>query len=527
MLTTNYFKNKYCLMTILVLVSVLLIETQVSKAQGFSEVIDLNDNPDIRILFPRSFGIAVNQVGYMQGSSLDATGGPWRAGIRRDFDVRDYQPIAEVGRKVGVRFMSLFALAEMDRLNVVASLPFATQAGNNFDNHSNISNNQIEIMDYVKQNASHIEFGVTGVGHEWWENGIKTRSEWYDLTNKKPRPDSLMQMHIRVIKNILWQYGISEDYGHSFPESFSALGYHWNPKGPHSTGKLFSDNGVKYVTTKFYIIPELKPPPQYSGGFDHGVLVLDREGYGNLWHTYGDLPSSNIDDYEVDLIESHWANWLAEDDFLQEEVNEKWIQYFKSIQAHPYRYLAKNTEQLYSQWLYHEYTEVTKTSDRSLKISNVGMPQVVYDTNMLGNMVLSVPLGLNEYLSSVLINGKPVPSILEEAGYGFIYLPRLGMENYTVSWDVGSEKIQGVIHNKGTYNVYSTDAIQDGWKFIIKMYGTQDVHIRVDEGYKASTNYSGFTIKSQRYDSTAKELIVTISGHNIQGDTGEIIVRKY
>lgn len=521
----NSAKDKYYQYVVLVLVLLLVFSPVLLQAQDFHEA-HLEKDVELNILFPRAFGVAVNQVGYMQGSSLDATGGPWRAGIRRDFDVRDYQPMAEVGKEVGVRFMSLFALAEMDRLNVVARLPFGTQAGKNFDNHHNISNKQLDIMDFVKQNASHIEFGVTGVGHEWWENGIKTRSEWYDLTNKRPRPDSLMQMHIDVIKNILWQYGISEEYGHSFPESFSALGFHWNPNGPFSTGKLFSDNGVKYVTTKFYIIPELNPPSQYSGGFDHGVLVLDREGYGNLWHTYEDLPSRNFDEYEVDLIESHWANWLAEDDFLQEEVNNKWIEYFKAIQAYPYRYLAKNSEQLYSQWLYHEYAEVTKTSESSVRISNINMPDVVYNTDMLGNLVLSIPLRPNQYLSKVVIDGEPVSSILEEAGYGYIYLQRLDKKEYNVSWEVGSDKLQGVIHNKGTYNVYSSEAISDGWKFNIKMYGTQDVHVRVGEGYRATTNHVGFTIVDQRYDSELNELIVTLFGHNIQGETGEIIVSK-
>ncbi len=481
---------------------------------------------DIRIIFPRAFGIAVNQVGYMQGGSLEATDGPWRAGIRRDFDVRDYRPMAEVGKAVGIRFMSLFALAEMDRLNVVARLPYATQAGHNFDNHHNISNRQLEIMDYVKNNASHIEFGVTGVGHEWWENGVKTRSEWYSLTHKTPRPDSLMLMHMDVIRNILWQYGISEENGHSFPESFSALGFHWNPSGPFSTGKLFSDAGVKYVTTKFYIIPELNPPPQYSGGFDHGVLVLDREGYGNLWHTYGDIPHEGAEAYDVDLIESHWANWLAEDDFLQEALNNRWIEYFRSIQAYPYRYLAKNTEQLYSQWLYQEHTKVGLTSATSVRIDNRGMPQKAYSTDMLGNMVLSVPLSDGQHLSEVHIDGKPVPSILEEAGFGFIYLPRLDQKIYNVSWSISDQPMTHVIQNKGTYNVYALDKSDHELKFTIKMYGTQDVHFKVDEGYIAKTEHPGFKIIHQKYDHESRALIVTLSGHDIQGETGQIIIRK-
>ena len=57
-----------------------------------------------------SHGVSnIGQVGWMGGSSLE-TDGPWRAGIRRDFDVRDYKPMVEVGKELGVRFMSLFIL---------------------------------------------------------------------------------------------------------------------------------------------------------------------------------------------------------------------------------------------------------------------------------------------------------------------------------------------------------------------------------------------------------------------------------
>src|SRR5690554_3773950 len=75
------------------------------------------------IIFPRGISVNVGQVGWMGGSSLDPIGGPWRAGIRRDFDVRDYQPIVEIGKELGVRFMSLFILGEMDRLNILGEYP--------------------------------------------------------------------------------------------------------------------------------------------------------------------------------------------------------------------------------------------------------------------------------------------------------------------------------------------------------------------------------------------------------------------
>jgi hypothetical protein len=483
-------------------------------------------SPATEILFPRAFGIAVNQVGYMEGGSLGEVGGPWRAGIRRDMDVRDYRPIADVGKEVGIRFMSLFALAEMDRLNVVATLPNARPEGHRFDNSSRIKPEQIEIMKFVKDQAAYIELGVTGVGHEWWVDGERTRSEWYNLDDKEPRSEELMRRHMDVISNILGQYGMSELNGHSFPQSMSALGYFWNPDGPYSAGSIFSDFGVRYVNTKFSIIPELNPPPEHSGGFDQGVLVLDRSGYGNLWYTFDDQPHEPVENYETDLIESHWANWLAQDDFLQPDVNRRWVDYFSTIQAYPYRYLAKNSEQLYSQWLYKKYTSVTLIAPGKVRIDNSSMPEIPYMKGSLGNMVLSIPLEKDEHVHSVTINGKPVAAWFEEAGFGYIYLPPLQKETYNVEWKIGDKPVSGTINNTGTYNVYDVKTTAEGYRFTICMYGTQDVRFRVGDEYEAITTHEGFEIRSSTYNRNSNELIISLYGLDVQGETGVVNLRK-
>lgn len=481
---------------------------------------------DLDTFFPRPFGIAVNQVGYMDGSSLGDEGGPWRAGIRRDMDVRDYRPIAVVGEAVGVRFMSLFALAEMDRLNIVATLPHATRDGLNYDNSPRISNKQLEIMNFVKSNAASIEMGVTGVGHEWWVDGVRTRSEWYDLDNNRPRDPAMLRRHMEVIKNILWQYGLSEDKGHRFPRSFSALGYHWNPAGPHSNGQLFGEYGVRFVSTKFYIIPELNPPKSRDAGYDHNVLVMDREGYGNEWYEFASLPSSDIASYGVDLIESHWANWLATDDHLQPALNQKWIEYLKMVQAHPHRYLAKNTDQLLSQWLYRNYAKVATTGTGTATIDNRAMPAKAYDTDMVGNLVLAIPLKEGERLEMAKLGDEPIASYLEEAGYAFLYLPPLERARYTVTWSVGAGTRHPGVFNTGTYSVYRSKQSGSGITYDIQMHGTQTMRFVVPSGYEAVQTTSGLTVTNQWYDSTTSELHVTVSGHDIQGQIGTITIDK-
>ena len=499
-------------------VSVILL----SSCSSIGIAMSGDENPDPNIFFPKGFGITVNQVGYMQGSSLDHENGPWRAGIRRNFDVRDYKPIAEIGKMVGVRFKTTFTLAEMDRLNIVATLPHATQAGHNFDNHENIGPEQIEIMKYVYEKAAHIEMGVTGVGHEWWEDGRKVRSEWYDVENSRPRDQAMMRQHLDVIKNIFAQYGFSEDNGHSFPESFTAYGYYWNPGCDYSTGGIFSEYGARYASTRFGLIPELNPPDEFHGGIDNGTLVLHRGIFGNNWHNYADIPSDPPSEFQSDIIDGHWANFLATDDFLQPKLNAEFAEWFYSVQEYPYRYVAKNTEQLYSQWLYKEHTSVRYSGNGAAIIDNTNMPDEVYEYNLLGNMVLSVPLKNGQHISDARLNGLPVPAIFEEAGFGFIYLPVLEQDTYDITWSVDGGPMPYTVNNTGTYNVYSSDLAGNEPTFTIRLYGKQDVRLRVPDNYKAVSDLEELRILDQRYDDRSGELVVTMHAHDVQGETGKI-----
>jgi hypothetical protein len=481
------------------------------------------------IIFPRGFGIAVNQVGYMDGSNMgdieETSEGPWRAGIRRKFDVRDYRPFVEVGEEVGVRFVTLFALAEMDRLNIVAEYPTATMWGSDFDNSKNIGPTQLEIMDYVKENAAHIELGVTGVGHEYWIEGKKHRSEWYNVYEQYAWPESEMRGRMDLIGKILAQYGISEVNGHSFPESMSAYGYHWNPNGDVSTGKIWSDYGVKYGNTKFILSPEIGFPESGTGGFDHGVLLFDRLDYGPVWHRYADVPELPVDHYVSDLTESHWANWLAEDDWLQPDLNQEWIEYLRTIQAHPNHYLAKNNEQLYSQWLYKRHTTVTETNSGIISIDNRNMAEEAYAYDMLGNMVLAVALEEGEHVSNATLSGNAISAYFEEAGFGYIYLPRLEKDVYEFTYEVGSTQMDRFVNNTGTYNVYNVVNTQNKFSFFLKMYGTQTVHVKTEKPNAAESDNENLRILSQVYDADNGVLSLEINGRNIQGEQGSITLK--
>lgn len=481
-----------------------------------------------QVIIPRPFTIAVDDMGWNDGSSLGISGGPWRAGLRRYFDVRDYEAVVNLGKAVGMRLQCAFILSEMDREGIVSEYPTATQAGINYDNSMFDDDVQIEVMQYVKNNAAYLEFGLHGTGHEHWENGVRTRAEWYDLENDKPRAEEDSKDRITLFKRIMAQYGWTEENGQSFPESFvpCAYGYYWNPEGNFSTGKLLFENGVKYGNTDFRYILELDPPLDFGGGFDHGLLMIQRDNYGNEWFDLAVLPKVPIDSFKTDIIETHWPNLLAQDDFLQDGVTNQWIEFFRNIQARPDRYLAKNTEQFSSQWLYNRYAVLHFIEPGRVQIDNIRMPDEAYSSELLGNIVVAIQLPQGKHISESKINGQYLPAILEDGEYAYLYLPPLKQQKYELTYEVGKELLPFVVNHTGTYNIYRLDKLNSHVELEIEMYGTQNIELRIEEAPNSVvSNNPHLHINSWEYAEKTNMLNLIVSGRDMQGESGTIVIR--
>lgn len=496
-------------------------------AQGTEHPVEVRSGG---ILFPKPFAIAIDDLGWMQGGSLGDEGGPWRAGLRRDFDVRDYKAVVDIAKATGVRLQAVFIMSELDRLNIIGQYPHMTYQQDKWDNSRNIGPHQIEIMDYVKENAAWLEFGLHGVGHEFWdENGDRTRAEFYNTDENSPRPEDLMNKNLDVFEQIMAQYGLTRENGHSFPESFvpPAYGYYWNPDGDYSTGAILAKRGLKYVNTQFNYVSELNPPADGSGGFDNGVLALDRHNYGNPWYELASLPRTPIGTYQTEIIETHWSNLLAADDFLQESLNNEWAEFYQSVQEHPDFYLAKNTEQFYSQWLYRRHVTVTEELAGRVGIDAGSMPAEAYQrADMLGNMVLALKLPEGSYISKALIDGNPVPGFFSDAGYQFIYLPKLEQRQYTLEYETGPAPAAERVEINGTYNVYGVTRERNSMQVDLQMYGTQDVHIYTQR--EPSSVVSGnerLRVLETGYDAGKGLLTIKVSGHDIQGERGVLTLQ--
>ena len=479
-----------------------------------------------KVVFPRPFAVVVDDLGWLHGGSQDPSNGPYRVGFKRDFVAQDYLPMIAIGKAVGVRIQGVFVLCELDRENAVARLPTATRDGKTWNNAANVSPNQIDIMETIKTHAAHLEFGLHGVGHEFWENGQRRRAEWYNLQDKRPWSEAEIRAHLDMFRTIMSQYGLTKEKGYSFPESFvaTAYSYFWNPSGkPYSLGKIMREYGVKFVNTEFSAIPELHPPACGSGGFDNGVLVLDRHNFGNEWWEPASLPRQPIAAFNTDIIEAHWANLLATDDIFQADLNQRWINLFQSVQATKDRYLAKNTEQLYSQWLYKRYCKVTESKPGHVTIDNRLMPQEAYDSGMVGPLVLKIKLPKGAHLAKALLNNQPIPSFQEVQGFAHIYLPALPRSVSNLSYELGEHFPESVILNTGTYNVYSRKAEGDSVAFRIRMYGEQELIVTTQREPKTVVcSNPQLAVISVQHQKEAGRTLITLKAQDIQGETGDL-----
>jgi hypothetical protein len=482
-----------------------------------------------KILFPRPFAIAVDDLGWNEGHDLssDPIAGPYRCGVKRNFDLADYKHMTTVGEKVGARIQCLFILSEMDRANILAKFPTTTYQREKWNNSFRVNEEQRVIMNYVRDQSAHMEFGLHGTGHEYWAAGMQQkRAEWYNLIDKEPWPEQSIREHIQCFADIMAQYGFTKANGHSFPESFvpCAYSYYWNPGGEYSLGKLLSEVGVKYANTDFSQIPELNPPSEINGGgFDHGMHVINRVNYGNPWYELATLPRTPLAQQETDIIESHWPNWLAQDDFLQHEVTDKWIEYYKSVQRQPDRYVAKNTEQLHSQWLYRRYCKIDETRPGTVAIDNSFMPGEPYRSSMLGNMVLKLKLGAGQHVSKATLDGKLVPGYFEDEGFGFLYLPSLERKSYTLEYSLGAELLPTCILLDGTYNAYSLTLMQNGLTAEVKVYGTQTIRVRGKEVKIVFSEGKDLVVEQYSYDHSSGETRIRVRAKDMQGSRGRIV----
>ncbi|MHC4070414.1 MAG: hypothetical protein ACYSWW_00125 [Planctomycetota bacterium] len=457
---------------------------------------------------PKPMAIDIDDLGWKEGWDLHESGGPYRLGLPRGrmMTLQDYEVIVYISKTVGVRIKSLFIMSEFDRASICAQYPTTNEHGKSWDNSTLVNDNDFVIMDYVKENAAHIEFGLHGVRHEFWDAETRTpsRAEWAD--SQKKRPYDILWGHMECYKKLLDQYEID------FPKSVrtAAANYYYNPNDPEDTGALMRAWGVKYATL----------PPDREYVTDHGLMVLQRTG-GVAW----DAPNSAPNTYpETEFMTSHWTNFVDLDPVKNHQAGDKWITWFNKVKDDPNRYTAKNTTQLHSQFLYRKFSQISVTGNKII-INNSRMPDWAYELDLLGNLVLKHKLQDGEHISSASLNGGDIACYCEERGFAYLVLPRLEKRQYSLIFATGKLGMSTYVLNDGTYNVKEFRRDTESASVRLEMYGTQEVKTKLlFEPHEVISDNADLEIGRWRYE--APFINMLIRGENIQGETGTVTIKS-
>jgi len=459
--------------------------------------------------------------------TIDDTG--WRYSKRLNHSphvLEDYENLVYIGEQVGTRLMCAFIISDFDKTNICADYPTTTPNGSEWNNTLNVCPQDEIIMQYIKNNSAYIEYGLHGVRHGMFADGYlikegcevsdKHAGEWYDIIGNKPWNYTAAQNHAYVFDQISKQYNLS------FPQSMvpPMHAYYYDPSSNESTAALLSKYGLKYATTNFDVIPELRP----KEGIDHGVLLTHRMDLG-IWHDQvGAVPRDIV---ETTSGMTHFPNFYAEKPENNRAVAEQWVSWFNTkIKDNPYRYVPKNNAQLNSQWLYCKYTKITKGENNTIIIDNSRMPMDAYTYALIGNLVLKIRLSTDQHISEATIDGRQIAGYYEDRGYGYMILPMLNRSIHILSFKLGSTYLPTYVLNDGTYNVFSFNSTENRVEIELEMYGTQDVKIKgmLFEPRQILSTNPNVTIRSYDYDSEVHMLSVRLTAIDVQGEETTLIL---
>ena len=227
------------------------------------------------------------------------------------------------------------------------------------------------------------------------------------------------------------------------------------------------------------------------------------------------------------IIVNHWANMVEKDPADNHKAGDKWIKWCEKIKALPDRYVPKNTAQLYSQYLYKKYTFFNTSFDKNqVRINNKRMPDEVYKYDLLGNLVLKVPLENGRHISSAEFSGGNIACYYEDKGFGYIILPKLEKSYYTLTFSTGPREMPNYVLNDGTFNVLKFTLSDKSVTVSLQMYGTQDVKVKLAafEPTCVKSSSKDLVINSWKWDQQTRTFIAKVTATDVQGVVGDLII---
>lgn len=477
---------------------------------------------------PFSVGLTIDDMGWMKGAD-DRPYGPPRLNSREDPRFEFYEEIIQMAKNCGTRVQGSFVMSEFDQNSICAkecynTLSQMTEKGTGWTWEKSADQNRI--MEKIREENAFLEFGLHGVRHGHYENGKWHMSEWAsrpprdekdrfatDQTEIKPWDSENRTTDIIAdcYTELLRQYFTEEEL--SFPESFAppthVLYYDSNSI---TTGAYLSKRGVKYCNAKITGKVSLECPLPKDGVIDHGMHILDRRSLRAVpFDDSAHVPMLYPRKYP--WIEAHFKDFWY--------TGKQWSQYLYNINSKNGFMLAKNTEQVHSQWFYYKYAKITNLPGKII-VDTSAIPDEVYNANLLSSLVLKVPLGKKEHICKVVSEDENLCFCaywkdIFRKGYIVIgsneFMGRIPKGKFVIKYRTSKEKPEFFADcSMDTYNIYelTSDCMR------VKIYGTQTIRLFSPKKLNAK---SDSIIKTDYRDSY---MYITLKAKSMNGDTVRI-----
>ena len=311
---------------------------------------EIVDSGTWRFAIPMPLQIVIDDVGWWSGENDSEAGGPYRSGIGRDHVPSDYEAIAVLGRKLGMRPQAALIACEWDRENILREIPTATWMGAEWDNTRWVGPWLDEAAGVLRENRDYLELVAHGVGHEYWEDGGFTRAEFH-LKGGVMRPRQEVLRHLEAFGRILEQ----NDLG-PFPESFVPPAFiHSFGNGEDGIQAILRDFGAKFVSTHIGTAKQFAPPQDERLAVECGIMLVDRGNVGIPWHESDSEPRwvTGQPIYGI-----HWPNILHADPGRNLETVDRWVEALSPYDHLLDGLLAPDTATCWAQFAYQTLSEM-------------------------------------------------------------------------------------------------------------------------------------------------------------------------
>ena len=310
---------------------------------------------DIQITIPMAIQLVIEDVGWWEKSHPVGPDSPFRSGLKRRHHPADYLALVHLAKQLNMRPLIAFVACEWDRYDILRKVPTATWMGAGWNNRHNVGPWLDQAARTLNDHREYLEIGLHGVGHEYWEQGQRSRTEFHNIRGEM-RPRDHIEAHLNAFGEILEQNGLGP-----LPKVFVPPGLcHSFGHGDRGIHRILNQHGICYVTTDLAKAKMVRPRQHPLMAWEAGVLIIERGTAPVPWHAIAAEPQFTFDRPVLSL---HWANLLDEDIQRNLDVVQRWVDFLKNRLDPMVQMLSPDTATCWSQFVYRSLSRIRQTDD--------------------------------------------------------------------------------------------------------------------------------------------------------------------